>query len=452
VWNVVSSSQSTPPPSATKGTVPTTSIGPSTTAAITTTITGADTTLPYYSARPPRPYVIQEAGMRLADSGDYFGAQGYQLWAKPRASADGTWFSVQTFRGAPQLLVADAYRTTAGDRTAAITHTITGHTVAQFTVGGTATVTLTAAGLSDDEVAALIASITVDNGEAVVPEELTAGYRVAGTVVPWLAIEGVPVEQVLYAPSDDTSQGVRVTIGLPPIVHGTAPVDRAGALRYFLQKQQRFDAGGHSGIAGEVVGRPGFSLATWSAEDHIVTLSGNVESSTLIDIARTVHTVDDDHWRGMEMMASQNSATARHITANRSSVQPTFVTSGSDGANTEWDVGAAVTRFGTQRQITWTWDGTDANTWTTVHDTTAHVDSVVTAHHTMVFADVPRQVGAGARLRVTRPGGQVLDVAFFDADARLDCMLAAYVFSGDGPYAAEVLDGDGRSIARWPVP
>ncbi|HSB87542.1 MAG TPA: hypothetical protein VLD86_14620 [Ilumatobacteraceae bacterium] len=433
------------------------------TAAPTSTPTGAPAEnvaaeaafpVPYYAAEPPRGYKVQEVGIQLADSGAYYGADGYQLWATNGAAAtEGAWFSIQSFRGGTDFHITDAYRVNNERQPIAISHTAGGQSVAQLAVGRMASVTVTSFGRSDDELVRLAESITYEDGRAQVGDQsLLDGYRLTSTVMPWLAIQGVPVERTYYAPVDDLSAGVRIAVGLPAIVNdGDIAVDRQTALRFFLIRRTAFTVGGHPAVAGEVVGRRGFSVASWSVDNHIVTLSGLVSVPQIVAIARTVHEVSTDEWEGMKLQASLHRAEVDRLYTLEGQTQPTPVSSGIDENGKEWAIQAAVASFGDEHQITWMWNEQGGTSWTSLRDDTAQINPVVGVDRTYVLADLPRAIAAQAELHITRPGTEAVVVPFTDIDPNLDRTLAAYVFSEPGPYDAQVVGPDGAVLASWPL-
>lgn len=462
-YGIVSSSPSHSAPEV----APTSSTAPSPTNTTPTTVVptqtaAADTAtfpVPYYAAEPPRGYKVQEVGIQLADSGAYYGADGYQLWATDGASAsDGSWFSIQSFRGGTDFHITDAYRVANDRQPIAITHTAGGQTVAQLAVGRLASVTMTSFGHSDDEVVRLAESITYENGRAEISDtSLLDGHHLLSNVMPWLAIQGVAVERTYYAPVDELEAGVRIAVGLPAVVgdsidDGNIGADREVALRFFLSNRTSFTADGHAAVAGEVVGKRGFSVATWIVDDHIVTLSGMVSVPEMVRLARSVHEVSANEWEGMKLQASLHRSEVDRMYTLQGQTQPTPVSSGTDENGKEWTIQAAVASFGNEHQITWMWNEQGGTSWTSVRDNTVQINPVVGPDRTYVLADLPRTIAAQAELHVTRPGADPVVVPFTDIDPDLDRTLAAYVFSEPGPYDAQVVGPDGAVLASWPLP
>jgi len=409
--------------------------------------------VPYYAAEPPRPYKVQQVGIQLADSGAYYGADGYQLWATDGASASsGRWLSLQAFQGASDFHVPDAFRVETDKRPVALARTPAGQTIANFAIDRSASVTLTSFGITDDEVAQLAGSIDVVNGRVQLGDTpVLDGYRMISSVTPWLAIQGVAIERVYYAPVSDLTSGVRIAVGLPAVVNdGDITLDRQAALRFFLDSTTSFAVDKHPAVAGAVVGQDGYSVASWTNGNHIVTLSGMVSVAQIIDIARTVHEVTSAEWEGMKFQASRNTSEVDRLYRLEAQAQPTPVSSGIDDRGDDWSIQAAVASFGNQHQITWMWNEHGDTSWTSIRDNTVGIHPVVGADRTYVLADLPRSIAAAAELRVTRPGLDPVVVPFTDIDPSLDRTFAAYVFSQPGPYGAEIVGADGAVLATWP--
>ena len=53
-------------------------------------------------------------------------------------------------------------------------------------------------------------------------------------------------------------------------------------------------------------GETDYSVATWIAGDHVVTLSGNMTEQQLIAVARTVHEVSAPEWQAMRSLAARD--------------------------------------------------------------------------------------------------------------------------------------------------
>jgi len=297
--------QVAPPPSTTVAAATTTIAPP-------TTVTPPSTALvPYYAALPPRQYSVSYAATNEPDP-NYYGDGTYELWATEQANAgSGSWFSIETQRGASALFAPDAYRVETGDQTIGITHVSSGHSLLHFvSSNGTANVTLTAFGITDERLLDLARSISVVEGEVHLDNDsLFPSFRRVTGVQPWLALQGIPAEQIYYQSNLDQANGLSLNVSpRTPPNQGGGTLDRQIAIRYFLDHPTVFTVDGHVAAAGAVVGQPALAVATWIAGDHIVTLSGVTPVPDLITIAQTVHQVADKEWRGMQLQADRHLA------------------------------------------------------------------------------------------------------------------------------------------------
>jgi hypothetical protein len=423
-------------------------------AAPTTTIPAPTTTVtprlvPYYSARPPRQYSVSYAATNEPDP-NFYGDGTYELWATDQANASaGAWFSVETQGGGSSLFALDAYRVKADDRSIGITHVPSGHSVLHFTSSnGTADVTMTAFGITDERLVELARSVSVVNGEVHVDDEsLFPSFRLVTGTHPWLALQGFPAEQIYYQSNSDLSNGITLNISpRTPPAQGGGTLDRQIAIRYFLDHPTPFSVDGHVAAAGAVVGQPTLAVATWIAGDHIVTVSGVTTVPQLITIARTVHPVPDNEWRGMQLQADRHLADGN--IGNFDSSQPLPVAFGTDADAKNWLVNVVVVKFANEQQVEW--QSEDAG-YASRADGNAKINTAVTNDRTYVFADLPRAVAATASLQVTREGLDPVVVPFTDADPNFDRTFAAYAFSEATKYTAQILGADGTVLAQWPA-
>lgn len=424
-------------------------VAPTTTApAPTTTI--PEPLVPYYAADPPREYTVDHAEIqgRIAGNSAFFPG-GYELWATPGATAtSGSWFSIESYPGGNSFISAvDAYRVQTDNQSIAISHTAFGQTIAQFSPNRSSSGTLTAFGLSDEEVVRLAESVSDERPFELTDPSLLEGHQLLSSVQPWFAVQGSPVEQIFYTDSTDARNGIGVTVGLrPPASDGGSTRDREIALRFFLDHATPFGVDGHLAVAGSIIGQVDYSIATWIAGDHIVTVSGTMPVPELISIARTVHQVSDDEWQGMKFQASSNKGNETFGAFD--STTPTPVSFGTDAEEDPWTVRASVASFGDQQQVNWEWSG---NGLSMELDGTATINTVVEIGRTYVLADLPRTIATTAQLQVTRAGLDPVVVPFTDTDAGLDRTFAAYAFSEPAPYTAEIIGPDGAVLATWPT-
>jgi hypothetical protein len=437
---------------------------PSTTTARTTTTQPASTTtlpqplVPYYSADPPREFSVAEAQMYEPDR-SFFGPGKYQLWATTGAtSSSGSWFSIQTYSGINSGMAPDAYRVETGERSIAVSHSPFGQSVAQFSAPAFGSVAITTFGMSDEDLIRVAGLLLVSRGSISIPDpSLVPGYDLVSSVQPWLAVQGVPIETVIYQ-SNKTAIGPNGFINLSvaprsPSNQGGSTLERQTAIRFFLDHTTTFVVDGHVAVAGTVVGQDDYSLASWIAGDHIVTVSGGLTVPDLIAVAQTVHQVSIDEWQGMQFQATKHNADNNLGGFESDSVAVSF---GTDGESNPWVIEASMLSFPhDERQIAWKLDkniGGFNGEFPTSVDDTAKITTVVENRRTYVLADLPRAVAPTARLEITRAGLDPVDITFNDVSPDFDRTLAAYAFSEPTTYTAQIIGEDGTVLASWPRP
>ena len=426
----------------------TTVSGPTTTQPAPTTTTEPPPPVPYYAADPPRQFSIQFAEFQESGRG-YYGPGNYQLWATPDSTAtSGSWFSVESvFAGSSSTYAVDAYRVQAGEQSMAISHLPGGQSVAQFTVNRSVAITLTSFGWNDEDLAGLAQSIKVEGDDVKLsdPSAIT-DHQMISTVPPWLAVQGIPLEQIYYASRDNANGGLGLVVApRQRSDQGGATLDRQIALRFFLDHATPFDVDGHVAVAGAVIGQRGFALASWIAKDHIVTVSGYMPVPELIALARTVHTINKDEWDGMRFQASRNSSGNNSGVFDQSPSTP--VAFGTDAESEPWTVEVSIHTFPNEQQVSWEWDG---NGFGAAVEETATINTVVNDRRTYVLAHLPRAVAPTGQLHITRAGLDPVVVPFNDANAEFDRTFAAYAFSEPIPFTAQIIGADGATLASWP--
>ena len=401
-------------------------------------------TRPYYAADPPREFTVQFAESQ--QFGHDSGLADYQLWATPEASATtGSWFSVMTYQGASAVFAPDSYRVQAGDLSIAMSHTAGGHALVQFTTDRHVGVTIASFGWSDDNLLRLAASLRTDSLSPEFTDEwFTSDHQMISSVPPRLAIRGLPIEQIVYASSDDLGGPLVVTVAQPlPRAVGDDADNRQIALRFLLDHITQFSVDGHSAVAGTVIDEGDYSIATWIADGNIVTVGAALPVSQLITIAGTVHEISAPEWAGVKFQAAGNKASRFAI--DETAALP--VSFGIDSNSRAWTIEVSTTTVGQQRQVNWSWGAQD---YPTTPRDVAQINTLVDDERTYVLADLPRSVAATAVLQVLREGLDPSIIPFNDLGPGLDRTFAAYAFSEPGQYTAQIVGSDGAVLATWP--
>ena len=445
VYGVATSASTSSPPKAAPPPSTAPVVGPSTTTP--TTSAAAAPIVPYYAANPPRQYTVQEVAIQ-GTAPTLAAAPAYQLWSTEGASASsGSWFSVAVQVGPPTLTVDDAYRVQAGDRSLVIAHTTGGHTVTRFGIGTSIGVTITSFGWSDPDVARLAQSVQTDGSSIAFGDSwFAADHQLVTFVSPELALKSLPAEQVTYLSSDGSTLVITVGQRLSPDAGG-ATFDRDSATRFLLDGATQFPVGGHLGVAGELVGSSGRSMAAWIAGGDVVTVTATLPVDPLIAVAQTVHTITEGEWDGMKFQSVRNNANHVHPFATDS--HP--VAQGTDPDLQQWKITEAMSQFADIPTIQWTWsdDGGHKTRATEV----AQINTVVDGQRTYVLADLPHAVAVTAttELHVLPDGADPVIVPFLDVDPDLDRAFAAFAFSEPLPYTAQIVATDGTVLASWPA-
>jgi hypothetical protein len=422
-----------------------TTLAPTTTQPTPTTVPPPP--VPHFAIDPPREFSVAFVSTQephVDSPGDYV------LLATPGSTAgSGSWFSIEhSASGGGQIYAPDAYRIQSGERSIAIAHTPSGQTTAQFSPNGSAGVSITSFGRSDEDLIRLAESLEIDGKNVVFGDSsLVAGYEIVSSVSPWTAVQGIPVHQIYYTAGNDFTSSISVVVAMrPPTNRGGDPVDRQVALRYFFDHAAPFTVDGHAAVAGVVIGQRGWALATWTVGDHIVTVSATMPVPELIAIARTVHEVSSQEWDGMALQAAQHSGDNNFGVYEQT--QPVPVSFGTDADGKPWTVTVSTATFPTQLQLSWEWGRSGLGT--TAGDKAA-INTLVSGRRTFVLADLPRSIAPPtAQLQITRVGLDPVLVPFIDANPDVDRTFAAYVFSEPMQYTAQIIGADGAVLAAWP--
>jgi hypothetical protein len=445
VWGVATSASGNDP--AKVASSPSTTAVPTTAVAPTTTL--AAPLVPYYAADPPRGLTVQSATMQDPQD-NYYGPSTYQLWAQPGATAgSGSWFSVESYPGSgPGTFAINAYRMQVDALSLAISRTSDRQAVVQFSPAGKASVTMTTSGLGDDDIVAIAQQIRVVRNLVQFGDRAAVdGYDMISTMQPWTVIQGVPVEQVFYADSSDPLGGFVITVSQRhPGNPGGSDINRETALRFLLEGDRVFfDVDGNNAIAGDVIGQDNYSLASWTAGDHIVTVSGSMAVETLVTIAQTVHQISLDEWRGVQFQAAGHRGDANF--GNYDQGPPLQVASGVDSSADAWSIEVALATSGEQHQVVWQWDTAGFGI---PNQDQAKITSVVDDRRTYVLAELPRDVAVSAHLQVSPAGQDPVLLPFVDPDPDFDRTFAAYVFSEPVAFTAQIIGADGAVLSNWP--
>jgi hypothetical protein len=424
---------------------PVTSSSVLTTITISPPATAPSPPVPYYAATPPDGYSVQFADVQpYAATFDTT----YNLWATRGSTAtSGSWFSVNVSSYAGSLYGDNSYRTMADDLELVISPPSGrpgGITSVMFNTSGRFTVQLAAFSVGVQQLIDLAASISTD-GSSIQIGKMPVGpgeYRLISTVDPWFKVLGAQQLGLAYGTAEARPHYLNLNVGK---AKGRTTIDQK-LLPFVLNRPIRFAMGPATwGVAGDFVGGDGSALALWIDRDNIVSVSGNLSITDLIDVAKSVHQVSADEWSSIQHQVNANGEN----NGTYSEGVPAPVSFGTDADGRTWTISASFATYGLHRQINWEWSN-NGNAWEPTD--AAQIRSVVQGQRTYVLADLPRAVAATALLRITRNGLDPIDVPFNDIDPSADRTLAAYAFSEPVAFAAQIVAPDGTVIATWPTP
>lgn len=446
IYGVISSASDNAPPVAAPVTTGTTVHRSTTTVPPPTTVPER---VPYYAAEPPREYkVVSADSQSVTPSWD---SNGFQLWAKPGAAGtNGAWFSLQYYYGPMgESIATEAYRVDTGNGHALVSITAPGRLGVQ--VGdANGTLDIQSLGWSSQDLLALAQSVTVDAGvPSFPPSPLTDGYEMVSSIDPWMALEGFPTEQVFYATPEDPTSSINLFVSpMPDLDRAQLAAARQVGVRALLDHATSFTVNGTAAVAGQLIGGQ-YALVTWIVDDHIVSMSARMPVSQLIEIARSVHTVSDSEWRGMQFQATHNTSEMNAANGSRSVSNSAPVWTQTSPTGETLTINVSVESNGGFRQIDWFW-GLNSGGYSTPATDVAQINTFVDSKRTFVLADLPRTWGTVATLTVTRDGAPQVNLPFVDSDPTLDRTFAAFAFTEDGPYTAQIVAPDGSVLVSWP--
>ena len=447
VYGVISSASDNTPPEVAPATTGT-AVHRTTTIPAPTTVPAPQT--PFYTAEPPPEYKLVSLDHH-EQSVPFWDSNGYQLWAKPETSGtEGEWFSLNYYYGPMgETIATNAYRIDTGN----------GHTLVSITAPGrlglqigdaSGTLDIESFGWDGSDLLALAQSVTVDAGVPSFPlSPLTDGYQMVSAIDPWMALEGFPVEQAFYSKPDEPTDALSLNVSpLPDMDAAELASARQVAVRVLLDHPTSFSVDGAAGVAGQIIGG-NYALATWVSDGYMLTMSARMSVPELIRVAESVHTVDDAEFRGMQFQAIHNTSERNDAAGSHSVSNTVPLWSGTTTTGQPLTIDVSMESSGSERIVSWWW-GVQSGGYPTSATDAAQINTFVDAQHTFVLADLPRTVAPAATLVVARDGADPVSVPFVDTDPTLDRTFAAYAFSEDGPYTAQIVGPDGSILVSWP--
>jgi hypothetical protein len=402
----------------------------------------------YYLADPPplgfSLYFAEDRDQDGPTATDFSSSGVAELWATNDASATtGAWFVVSL--GHHHATGRNSYRTIVdGIEVVVERDQQSGQSRLSFTKNGSA-MEITAFGWLDRQLVRLVRSVSIEErGIYFSNEFFAADHSRILQSDPEVALFGLPAARVGY------------TTGLPPAlaesftitVAGDNIARRALVEKFALTNSTTFMVGDLPATVGQSAADPAVSIAQWRDGERLITVRGNVDTGQMVAIAGSVHessrsTVD-------KLLEATTPPVIAALQA-----EPTTVISGmlDDGRKWAIQVSARSTRETTGGYVWWFRQPGDA---TTPLDTRLSlpsgaptIEAVVEGGQTYVLAKVPRSM-ARAQLRVN-PNGQPSTVSSLtDIDPDLGDLFTAEVFPEAVPFTAQIVDGNGATVASWP--
>jgi hypothetical protein len=369
-----------------------------------------------------------------------------ELWATPDAtSTTGSWFVVS--RGTHHTTGRNAYRTVAGSTEVVVEHDLaSGQSRLSFTKDGNE-MEVTAFGWADRQLLRLVDSTyVVDSTIRYHDAFFTTDHQLQLHTDPATAVYGLPVAWVGYTTAIPAGLAESFTI----TVAGYSSVDRDVITRFALRDLTAFTVDGLPAIVGHSAVDPRVSIVQLSDGERLITLRGTVDAPRLAAIAATVH-------------PSPNADVAQLL--DNSSLAPSFFASSGPHRNIAsgmladgwpWTVQVSARNVAdTGGGYTW-WIGQPGDSTTPSEalpsqaDDSPSIETLVEHGRTYILAKAPRSM-SGAELHVNPNGLPSAVVPLTDLDPGFPDDFAAYVILDPVPFAAQIVDSNGLTIASWPL-
>jgi hypothetical protein len=392
----------------------------------------------YYLADPPPGFDLYMAEQR-GDAGtaaDFPAVGPAQLWATVDASAtSGAWFVVSL--GSHHSTSRNSYRTTVDGIGVVIERDPTSRQARlAFTKDGHA-LEITALGWLDRQLVRLVRSISLDDSAIHFSNEFfTTDHRRILDADPAEALFGRPVARVGYAAGFPSELADIFTI----TVARDNVVDRKKVAKFTLVNTTSFTVDDMPAIIGQLAADPTVSIAQWRDGQRLITMRGNFDADRLQAIAETVHTSSND--KVHDQLEGRSTQTIEAVMD-----APETIVSGIQVSKRDPDDPAAgylwwIGQPGDSTKVTTTLPSLPSGAPT--------IETFVEHDRTYVLAKVPRGI-TGAQLHVNPTGFPSTVTPLFDVDPNLADQFAAAVFSEAVPFTAQIVDGDGQTVASWPT-
>jgi len=261
---------------------------------------------------------------------------------------------------------------------------------------------------------------------------------------PAAALFGSPVARVGYATG--LPVGLAQTFTITVASDDVSGHDNVS--RFALSNAEPFSIGDTPAIVARSAADPTVSIAQWRDDERLITLQGNISSSDMQALAQSVHKSTDD-----EVHRSLDTTFSAPVAGLQS--PPSTIVAGTLADGTRWDIEVSP-RNPTDESAGYVWwigqpgdSGPPTETRVSLPGGAPTIETFVEHGRTYVFAKVPRSV-TGAQLHVNPNGLEPSVSPLLDIDPGLGDLFTATVFFDPVPFTAQIIDGNGNTVASWP--
>jgi hypothetical protein len=390
-------------------------------------------------------YLAEGGGAAGAPADDFAESGPAQLWATVDASAtSGSWFVVS--QGSHHATGRNSYRTIVDGFEVVIEHDpSSGQTRVSFTKDGQP-LEITAFGWVDRQLLRLVRSVSVASSVIQYTNPFfTTDHHPLLDADPATALFGQPVSRVGYSTAVPPVLAEHFTITVADDRH---PTDRATVTKFALTGVSPLTLGDRSAIVGRSSADPAMSVVQWNDGQRLITVLGNIDPDRLTAIAGTIH-------QG-SASAIRKQLGSRAIPALQK--QPDTIASGMLADGWAWAIqvsNAPTADKGAEGYLWWIAQPGDSIRPTEIRPSlpagAPTIETMVEHGRTYVVAKVPRAM-TGAVLHINPTGLPTALSPLFDVDPKFADEFTATVFDEPVPFTAQIVDGNGTTVAFWPPP
>lgn len=390
-------------------------------------------------------YLAEERGA-AGTTADFADGGPAQLWGTVDATATtGSWFVIS--QGTHHATGRNSYRTIVDGFEVVIEHDPpSGQTRVSFTKDGQP-LEITAFGWVDRQLLRLVRSVSVASSVIQYTNPFfTTDHHPLLDVDPATALFGQPVSRVGYSTAVPPVLAEHFTITVAADRH---PTDRATVTKFALTGVNPLSLGDRSAIVGRSSADPTISVVQWNDGKRLITVDGNLDPDRLSAIAETIR-------QGSAGAVNDQLGSARAIQALQT--QPDTIASGMLGDGWAWAIQVSVapsTDKGAEGYLWWIAQPSDSIRPSEIRPSlpagAPTIETMVEHGRTYVVAKVPRSM-AGAALHINPTGLASTVSPLFDVDPKFADEFTATVFDEPVPFTAQIVDGDGTTVAFWPPP